>query len=128
MRRTIACTIAVLALAVTPPIALAQSVMKEGEKVLLEGAKSSITPAAPGTAASGVPGAAGAAGSVPGAQVPGAKGATTLIPGAKDVTSKIPGAAATPSAIPGAATAPGPAATAASTAEWTCTLRDCART
>ena len=81
MRRTIACTIAVLALAVTAPIALAQSVMTEGEKILLEGAKSSITPAAPGAAASGVPGAAGAAGSVPGTQVPGAQGATTLIPG-----------------------------------------------
>ena len=48
MRRMIVCTIAVLGLAMTSPIVLAQSVLKEGEKVLLDGAKSSVNPAAPG--------------------------------------------------------------------------------
>lgn len=52
MRRMIACTIAALGLAMTFPIALAQSVVKQGEKII-EGAKPSVTPAIPGGVANG---------------------------------------------------------------------------
>src|SRR5262250_1793998 len=115
MKPAIAWTIAAMGMAAACSHALAQNVVKEGEKVLLEGAKSQITPSVPGAATTGaVPGAAGAAGSVPGAQgvttsVPGAQGATTLVPGAlvpgaKDVTGKIPGVPGTTATIPGAAT------------------------
>ena len=113
MRRMIACTVAVLGLAMTSPIALAQSVVKEGEKILLDGAKSSIMPAAPGGAATG-PGAAGTATAVPGTQgvttpVQGAQGVTTVIPGGSAVTSKIPGVPGGAAAMAGdaATTAPG---------------------
>src|SRR5215831_1173248 len=114
MKPAIAWTVAAIGMAAACSHALAQNVVKEGEKVLLEGAKSQITPSVPGAAATGaVPGAAGATASVPGAQgvttsVPGAQGATTLVPGAKDVTGKIPGVPGATATIPGAAaTMPG---------------------
>jgi len=99
MKPAIAWTIAAIGMAAAFSHAFAQNVVKEGEKILLEGAKSQITPTAPGTAATGaVPGAQGVATSVPGAQ-----NVTTMVPGAKDITGKVSGMPGTAAPIPGAA-------------------------
>src|SRR5437762_4180883 len=110
MKPAVAWTIAAIGMAAACSHALAQNALKEGEKVLLEGAKSQITPSVPGAATTGaIPGAAGAATSVPGAQgvttsLPGTPGATTMVPGVKDVTGKVSGVPGTAAAVPGTAT------------------------
>jgi hypothetical protein len=115
MKPAIVWTIAAVGMAAAFSQAFAQNVVKEGEKILLEGTKSQITPTVPGTAATGaVPGAAGVVTSVPGAQgvttpVPGAQNVTTMVPGAKDMTGKVSGMPGTAAQIPGAA-APVPGA------------------
>src|SRR3977135_2029921 len=97
MKPAIAWTIAAIGMAAACSDALAQNALKEGEKVLLEGAKSQITPSVPRAATTGAtPGAAGAPTFVPGAQVvttslPGTPGATTMVPGVKDITGKAAG-------------------------------------
>jgi hypothetical protein len=107
MKPAVAWTIAAIGMAAACSHALAQNALKEGEKVLLEGAKSQITPGAATTGA--IPGAAGAATSVPGAQgvttsLPGTPGATTMVPGVKDITGKVSGVPGTAAAVPGTAT------------------------
>jgi len=110
MKPAVAWTIAAIGMAAACSHALAQNALKEGEKVLLEGAKSQITPSVPGAATTGaIPGAAGAATSVPGAQgvttsLPGTPGATTMVPGVKDITGKVSGVPGTAAAVPGTAT------------------------
>jgi len=84
MRRMIACTFAVLGLAMTSPIALAQSAVKEGEKVL-QGTNPSATPAVPGGAAGGA-GSAAAADKGDG----GPKPAITLDPNSQPPTTPPP--------------------------------------
>ena len=60
MKPAVAWTIAAIGMAAACSHALAQNALKEGEKVLLEGAKSQITPSVPGAATTGaIPGAAG---------------------------------------------------------------------
>src|SRR5947207_12991736 len=123
MKPAVAWTIAAIGMAAACSHALAQDALKEGEKVLLEGAKSQITPSVPGAATTGaIPGAAGAATSVPGAQgvttsLPGTPGATTMVPGVKDITGKVSGVPGTAAAVPGTATTvPGTAAAVPGTA------------
>ena len=98
MRRMIACTFAVLGLAMTSPIALAQSAVKEGEKVL-QGTNPSATPAVPGGAAGGA-GSAAAADKGDG----GPKPAITLDPNSQPPTTPVP---SNPTAVSDASASPG---------------------
>src|SRR5437762_13754644 len=105
MKPAVAWTIAAIGMAAACSHALAQNALKEGEKVLLEGAKSQRTPSIPSAATTGaIPGAAGPATSVPGAQGVTTSGAATMGPGVKDITGKVSGVPGTAGAVPGGAT------------------------